>query len=94
MSLVLAVGMYAVSITGIVHRLYKQLGELRSRKLADDEQSFSLSKEEVSAIRSTNFCNNVTVSYANSGGLMIITVSYHACFECVSIVYFCCSALP
>lgn len=74
MSLVLAAGMYAVSRTGIIHILYKQLCELRSRKLADDEQSFSLSKEEVSAIRSTNFCKNVTVSYANSGGLMIVKV--------------------
>ena len=33
-------------------------------------------KEEISLLRSRHFCKNVTISYSNSGGLLIVGVSW------------------
>lgn len=33
-------------------------------------------KEEINAIRLMHFCKKVTISYSNSGGLMIVGVSW------------------
>jgi hypothetical protein len=40
-----------------------------------EKKASELTKEEINSMRSKHFCKKVTISYSNSGGLMIVGVS-------------------